>query len=75
MGQRCFRALRKAVGVTRLLPACYYVSSPLKRPDMLPSVAGESSEVWKAIDINGATFALKIFRVTQQNDFFKIKKV
>ena len=42
---------------------------------MLPSVAGESSEVWKAIDTNGATFALKIFRVTQQNDFFKIKKV
>ena len=75
MGKRCFRALRKGGGVTRLLPACYYVSSPLKKPDMLPNAAGGFSEVWKAIDTNGAIFALKIIRVTQQDNFQEIKKV
>ena len=75
MRRRCFRALRKAGGVTRLLPACYYFSSPLQIPDVLPSATGEFSEVWKAVDTNGATFALKILHVAQRDNFLEMKKV
>ena len=41
----------------------------------MPSAAGGFSDVWKATGTANATIALKIIRVTQQDDFSEIKKV
>jgi hypothetical protein len=62
-------------GETRLLPTSYYVRFPLEIQDALPRAAGGFSEVWKANDSAGTTFALKVLRVTQEDDFSEIKKV
>ena len=73
--QRCVRALRKAAGKTGILPADYHISHPLTKQDAMPNAAGGCADVWKADHPDGTVFALKVFRVTQQDDFPKIKKV
>lgn len=74
MRQRCFRALRRAAGETGFLPTSYQLPYPLRKQDTLPNAAGGFSEVWKASSPSGAEFALKVLRVTQQNDISKIRK-
>lgn len=73
--KRCFRALRKAGGETRLLPTSYNISYTLERPDVRAKAFGGYSEVWKVIDPAGTTFALKVIRVSEQDSFPKIQKV
>jgi len=75
MRGQCFQALRKAGGERRLLPTGYHVTFPLKKQDALPKAGGGFSEVWKAKCPKDKTYALKILRVTQENDFSEIKKV
>lgn len=75
MHQRCFRALRKVAGETGCLPTCYQVSFELKKQDTLPNAAGGFSDIWKADSPSGATFSLKVLRVTPQDDLPAIKKV
>jgi len=58
-----------------LLPTSYHIPFPLKKQDPLAKAGGGFAEVWKAKSPAGTTFALKILRVTQQNDLEKIKKV
>ena len=57
-----------------MLPTSYHVSSPLQKQDAVPNAAGGYSDVWKTNDPAGVTLALKVLRVTQQDDFFEIKK-
>ena len=41
----------------------------------MPNAAGGYSDVWRVNSPDGAIFALKVLRVTQQDDFLKVKKV
>lgn len=44
----------------------------------MPNAAGGFSEVWKADNTDspdGTVFALKVLRITLQDDFLEIKKV
>lgn len=75
MRRRCLRALRRAGGETGFLPTSYQVSFELKKQDTLPNAAGGFSDVWKANSPSGTTYALKVLRVTQQDDIREIKKV
>ena len=75
MRQRCLRALRKAGAETGLLPTSYCVPFLLEKQDELPNAAGGFSEVWKTNGPAGATYALKVLRVTKEDNFLKIKKV
>ena len=40
----------------------------------MPNAAGGSSDVWKANDPAGTSFALKALRLTQQDNFSEIKQ-
>ena len=75
MRRRCFRALRKAGGKTGVLPSGYQVLLDLRKQDSVPNAAGGYSEVWKAISPSGAAFALKVLRITLEDDISKIRKV
>ena len=75
MRQRCLRALRKAGGETGLLPSCYQVLFELEMQGALPAAAGGFSDVWKANSQSGTNYALKILRVTQQDNIKEMKKV
>lgn len=57
-----------------LLPTGYHVPFPLNKQDATPNAAGGSSDVWKANRTDGTVFALKVFRLTEQDDFSTIKK-
>jgi len=72
--KRGLRALRKAGGVTNLLPTCYHISPPLKEQDEMATASGGSSDVWKAQNQEGVVFALKVFRMNKQSNLAKSKK-
>jgi len=59
----------------RLLPTCYSVPFQLEIQDTLASAGGGFSDVWKAQDRAGTTFAVKVLRVTKEDNFSEIKKV
>ena len=58
-----------------MLPTSYHVTFSLQKPDAMPNASGGYSDVWKVNGPGASVFALKVLRVTQQDDFHKIKKV
>ena len=58
-----------------MLPTSYCLSPPPQIPDRMPNAAGGSSDVWKVDNQDGTASALKVLRVTLQDDFKMIKKV
>lgn len=70
---RALRALRKTCGTRQILPRSHYFQGGLRRAIDHPA-AGGTAEVWKVEDNRRQLFGVKVFRVTQTGDEYKIKR-
>ena len=58
-----------------MLPTDHHVTTSFAIQDRLPDAAGGSADIWKVRDPAGGSLAVKILRVTKEDDFGKIRKV
>jgi hypothetical protein len=75
--RRCIRALRKTCGLHGVLPTSHIVTFTLSRPRGRSFASGGFSDVWKLTDEehHDRVFAVKSFRVYEQDPVDKINKV
>ena len=70
---RCVRALGKVCGIYELLPDSYRIKSTLTTGEHALA-SGGFSDIWKATNRAGGTFAIKVLRM-YQNNATQVKKV
>ena len=58
-----------------MLPTCYNSQLPFKSPDGLATASGGLADVWKLEDPPGVTSALKVLRITKEDNFKEVEKV
>lgn len=71
--ERCVRALGKVCGIYGLLPDSYQIRSTLTTGEHALA-SGGFSDIWKATNRAGGTFAIKVLRM-YQNNATQVKKV
>ena len=73
--KRCLRALRKTCGIYGILPASHLMPPGLSTVGKRAFASGGFADVWKAMNTDNQTFAVKRIRIYEVDNLGEMTKV